>query len=101
MNRPILSSEHEALRHQVERMDDKIDRVLDVLARVQEEQSAAAVTRAENRATLDKLTEDVAATKEIVTAWSAVKTWGKFLTWAGGILIVLFGLVSAWKGIPK
>lgn len=35
---------------------------------------------------VEKMKSDVAETKEIVEAWSAVKTMGKFLKWASGLI---------------
>jgi outer membrane murein-binding lipoprotein Lpp len=87
MTRMTTAQEHQALQEQVARMDEKLDQLIDAVRRLSHD--------------VERLTEDVAATKEIVTAWSAVKTWGKFVTWIAGILGGLFFLWSAWKGIPK
>lgn len=41
--------------------------------------------------------KDIAATKEIVEAWSAVKTVGKFLKWASGIIAAVTAIGVAIK----
>ena len=45
---------------------------------------------------IDGLTKEVAQTREIVEAWAAVKTAGKFLRWIGGIG---GGIVAIYFGI--
>ena len=46
---------------------------------------------------VDELKTDVAETKEIVEAWSAVKTIGKFVKWTGGILAAVVAIGVAVK----
>ena len=46
---------------------------------------------------VDELKTDVAETKEIVEAWSAVKTIGKFVKWTGGILAAVIAIGVAVK----
>lgn len=48
-------------------------------------------------ASVEALQKDVAETKEIVEAWSAVKTIGKFVKWAGGILAACVAIGVAVK----
>lgn len=53
----------------------------------------------EIKQTLDQIAEavkpipqmqaDIAATKEIVEAWGAIKTFGKFIKWSAGIVVGL------------
>ena len=45
---------------------------------------------------------DVAETKEIVAAWNAVKNGGRFVKWAGGIIMTVAGAYAAIKlGVTK
>lgn len=46
---------------------------------------------------LESVREDVAATKEIVEAWSAVKTAGNFLRWIGPIFLPIGLAIAAIK----
>ena len=46
---------------------------------------------------LPQMQADIAETKEIVAAWAAVKTLGKFIKWAGGIVTALGAIVLAVK----
>lgn len=48
-------------------------------------------------ASVDALKTDVAETKEIVEAWSAVKTWGRFIKWTGGIVAAFVAIGVAVK----
>lgn len=41
--------------------------------------------------------EDAAKTKELVEAWSAVKTMGKFLKWSAGIIAAMSAIIVALK----
>lgn len=99
MNRMTSVQEHQALRAKVDAMDDKLGQVLEAIRELREDANKAAIHRAENKAKLDRLTEDVAETKEIVAAWSAVKQWGTFIKWAAGIGAAVMALWAAWKGI--
>ncbi|MBC2668763.1 hypothetical protein ACFOON_15150 [Novosphingobium piscinae] len=38
---------------------------------------------------IPQMQADIAATKEIVEAWGAIKTFGKFIKWFGGIIVAL------------
>lgn len=42
---------------------------------------------------LPEMQKDIAATKEIVEAWGAVKSVGKFVKWIGGIATAI---LAAW-----
>lgn len=46
---------------------------------------------------MEKVTTDVSKTKDIVEAWQAVKTGGKFLKWVGGVLAALVAIIGAVK----
>lgn len=46
---------------------------------------------------LETLREEVSQTKEIVEAWNAVKTGGKFLKWLGGVVAAVAAIVAAGK----
>lgn len=41
--------------------------------------------------------EDAAKTKELVEAWAAVKTMGKFLKWSAGIIAAMSAIIVALK----
>lgn len=55
----------------------------------------------------EKMQADIAATKEIVEAWSAVKTAGKFIKWFGAVAAAIVaigvlaktGLAAAIRGV--
>lgn len=60
---------------------------------------------AENRAMMEemdsrltRLCEDSAKTLEIVEAWSAVKTGGKFVKWVSGLIAALLVVWAALRG---
>lgn len=67
-------------------MDKKIDEILKALKVLPEMQQDIAATK-----------NDVAQTKDIVEAWSAVKTMGKFLKWAAGIIAACSAIIIAAK----
>ena len=46
---------------------------------------------------MTKVKEDIAATKELVEAWAAVKTLSRFLKWAAGIIAALAAITVASK----
>lgn len=47
--------------------------------------------------TVGTMSGDVGKTKEIVEAWNAVKTGGKFLKWMGGIVAAVGAIIVATK----
>lgn len=52
---------------------------------------------AEKLEVLPEMQRDIAETKEIVEAWAAIKTMGKFVKWTGSILAALAGIFAAMK----
>lgn len=50
---------------------------------------------------LPQMQKDIAATKELVEAWNAVKTGGKFVTWLGAIAAALAALWVVASGLLK
>lgn len=46
---------------------------------------------------LPEMQADIAKTREIVEAWAAVKTMGKFLKWFSGLLTALVAIFAAFK----
>ena len=46
---------------------------------------------------LPEMQVDIAKTREIVEAWVAVKTMGKFLKWFSGLLAALVAIFAAFK----
>ncbi len=46
---------------------------------------------------LPEIQADIAKTREIVEAWGAVKTMGKFLKWFSGLLAALVAIFAAFK----
>ncbi len=46
---------------------------------------------------LPEMQADIAKTREIVEAWAAVKTMGKFLKWFSGLLAALVAIFAAFK----
>lgn len=53
------------------------------------------------RSDITQMQKDVAATKELVEAWNAVKTGGKFVTWLGAIAAALAALWVVGVGLLK
>lgn len=45
--------------------------------------------------------KDIAATKEIVEAWGAIKTVGRFVKWASGVLAGCLALLAIMKAVAK
>jgi len=41
--------------------------------------------------------EEIAETKGIVEAWAAVRTFGKFITWFGGVVVAITAIVASFK----
>lgn len=106
MTRTTSAQEHQALRERVDKVDEKLDRLLVAVERLQADAAHAAQTRADNKASLEKLAEEIAATKEIVSAWEAVKgartvaKWvGATIRWVAGIGAGVVFLWAAWKGV--
>lgn len=46
---------------------------------------------------LETVRDEVSQTKEIVEAWNAVKTGGKFLKWLGGVVAAVVAIIAAGK----
>lgn len=46
---------------------------------------------------LEGIRSEVGATKEIVEAWGAVKTAGKFIKWLGGVVAAAIAILVAAK----
>ncbi|MBS4048055.1 MAG: hypothetical protein KG075_17045 [Alphaproteobacteria bacterium] len=67
-------------------IEDKLDRLLDAVECIPAIQSDLAEVK-----------ENAAKTKEIVEAWSAVKTMGKFLKWLAAIVAALTTILIAIK----
>ncbi len=67
-------------------IEDKLDQLLDAVACIPDIQSDLAEVK-----------KDAATTKEIVEAWAAVKTVGKFLKWFAGIIAAVSAIIVAAK----
>ena len=67
-------------------IEEKLDRLLDAVSSIPEIQ-----------ADLAEVKGDTAKTKEIVEAWAAVKTMGKFLKWSAGIIAAMSAIIVALK----
>lgn len=79
----------ERLTREEERLSaiqDKLDQLIEAVSLIPEIQSD-----------LTAVKEDAAKTKEIVEAWAAVKTMGKFLKWASGIIAAVTAIGVAIK----
>lgn len=46
---------------------------------------------------LPQMQKDITATKEIVDAWGAVKTGGKFIKWLAGVIAAIGIIIAATK----
>ena len=66
---------HEAIMERLERGDEKFDRLFAALSKIEEAVEP-----------IPGIKEDVGKTKEIVEAWAAVKTVGRFMKWAASII---------------
>ena len=55
----------------------------------------------EMKANITQMQQDIAATKELVEAWNAVKTGGKFVTWLGAITAALAAIWVVVSGVLK
>lgn len=53
------------------------------------------------KADVETMKGDVKATKDLVAAWAAVKTAGRFLKWLGGVVAAIaaikVGIYGLWK----
>lgn len=81
------SSEFEAIRGWMASIDEKLAPIPQIQKDAAEAKAAA--TNAEARAS---------ETKEIVDAWNAVKTGGRFLKWAAGVLGSIGILYASARG---
>lgn len=50
---------------------------------------------------LPQMQKDISATKEIVEAWGAIKTFGKFFKWVGGVVAGLLAFILIAKASVK
>lgn len=73
---------HQELADRMDAFDTKLDKILKEFSEV--------------RQSLVEVQKDVASTKELVEAWGAVKTAGKFIKWLGSIAtgLVAFYLLA-------
>lgn len=53
------------------------------------------------RTDMAQMQKDISATKELVEAWNAVKTGGKFVTWLGAIAAALAAVWVVASGLLK
>lgn len=67
-------------------IEDKLDRLIEAVSSIPAIQADLAAVK-----------KDAAETKEIVEAWAAVKTMGKFLKWASGVIAALAAIGAAIK----
>lgn len=67
-------------------IEDKLDRLIEAVSSIPAIQADLAAVK-----------KDAAETKEIVEAWAAVKTMGKFLKWASGIIAAVTAIGVAIK----
>ena len=96
-----------AIIDRLERGDKKFDDMADANRAAAEkmEAMAAAIAKISEAVApihdikhdVEKMKSDVAETKEIVEAWSAVKTMGKFLKWASGLIAAATVVYVAFK----
>ena len=80
----------------------RLDRGNDRFARIEESQSEMLTEVREMRhqfeaamRQLEEQTREIAKTREIVEAWGAVKTAGRFIKWLGGIIAALGAIYAA------
>lgn len=79
--RPTHAQIYEALARVDERLNAGSDRFVDIDKKLDDIVEALKP--------LPKMQEDIAATKEIVEAWGAIKTAGKFITWFAKVMTAL------------
>jgi ABC-type hemin transport system substrate-binding protein len=72
----------------------KIERDIAAVLKTQKatEKTVSALTQK-----LEAVSNDVNKTKDIVEAWNAVKTGGKFLKWLGGVIAAVTAIIVATK----
>lgn len=64
---------------------------------IADESHQAKLDRVEMMQKVDKTAEKVDKMSDIVAAWDAVKTGGKFLKWFGGIMAAIGAIIVATK----
>ena len=92
---------HEDIHARLASGQQRFAHVEDVLAKVEAALSQVIKGQDEFRATIKPISEDIADIKDIVGAWKAVGSAGRFAKWIGGIAS---GLIVAWvfiKGVAK
>lgn len=72
----------------MEHMDTKLDGFMDEMRR----------EMASLKAETAEIQKDVAETRDIVKAWEAVKTGGKFVKWFGALAAAVVAIIAAVKG---
>ena len=86
------------LAHRVDVIEERLAQGPSLHAEFSELREVVVDLRDDARETLRQLAdvqEAVAETKGIIEAWAAVRTFGKFITWAAGIIGAL--AVSEWS----
>lgn len=77
---------HDELARRLDMGTKRFDDIEQTLMAIMEQTSA-----------IPKMQEDIAETREMVEAWAAVKTAGRFLKWLAGIIAALAAIIAAAK----
>lgn len=80
---------HQELSDRMDKFDGKLDEILKAFGEMRDSVS-------EVKQSLVQVEKDVSETKDLVEAWGAVKTAGKFIKWLGSIAtgLVAFYLLA-------
>lgn len=109
----VLHATHEAIMAQMasdkRETDERLGRgevrfaeIFDAIKRIETAVApipAIQVELAETKAEVSATKAETRKTKEIVEAWTAVKTMGKFIKWAAGIVAAAAVVFAAIKGV--
>lgn len=80
---PRTPMTNQELAHRMDTIEGKIDAFIAEMRGAMLHQARA----------IEKVQDNVAETRELVEAWGAVKTVGRFVKWSGGLLA---GIVASW-----
>ena len=79
---------------------ERLDRGNERFERIEQDNAELLKIVREMQATLTNQTSEIAKMREIVEAWGAVKTAGRFIKWLGGIIAALAAIYAAIRIDP-
>lgn len=97
VNPPALEYNHADIMRQLQNGAERFTKLETLLSTVIEKVEPIPQMQAD----IAEAKKDIAATKEIVEAWGAIKTAGKFIKWASGVLAGFLAIAAVMRAIAK